>query len=167
MRLFALGQGDIRREVELEGLWPHKGGLVLKLKGVDSIHDAEAFLHCELQVPLAERALLEPGAAYISDLIGCEVFDGERGIGTVSSVQLGAGEAPLLVVKDGSLEHLLPLAEAFLESSSAGAGFGLDFALDRGRKQIHMRLPEGLLDMNAPVLPKEPRSQKKPRDREK
>jgi len=49
--LFALGEDDKRREVELDEFWPHKGSLVLKLKGVDSINDAETFLRCELQVP--------------------------------------------------------------------------------------------------------------------
>ena len=32
------------REVRVAGCWPHKGRYVLKLEGVDSIDDAEAFL---------------------------------------------------------------------------------------------------------------------------
>jgi len=149
MRLYALGQDDKRREVELEEFWPHKGSLVLKLKGVDSMNDAETFLRCELQVPAAERALLDPGEAYISDLVGCEVIDAGRTIGTVSTVQFGAGEAPLLVVRDGNLEHLLPLAEAFLAAPADG------IAIDIANKKIHMRLPEGLLDVNAPLPTKQ------------
>jgi 16S rRNA processing protein RimM len=145
MRLFALGQDDKRREVELEEFWPHKGGLVFKLKGVDSINDAETFLRCELQIPLAERAQLEPGEAFISDLVGCEVLDSGRKVGTVVSVQFGAGEAPLLVVQEGKQEHLLPFAEAFLEASSGNS------AVDVAHKKIHMHLPEGLLDVNAPL----------------
>ena len=154
MRLFALGQDDKRREVELEEFWPHKGSLVFKLKGVDSINDAETFLRCELQIPASERAPLEPGEAYISDLVGCEVLDGGNKIGTVTSVQFGAGEAPLLVVRDGKQEHLLPLAEAFLNAN------GENTAIDVAHKKIHMRLPEGLLDMNAP-LPTKQRDEKK------
>lgn len=149
MRLFALGQDDKRREVELEEFWPHKGSLVFKLKGVDSINDAETFLRCELQVPAAERAPLEPGEAYISDLVGCEVIDAGRNIGTVTAVQFGAGEAPLLVVRDGKQEHLLPLAEAFLDAN------GENTAIDVAHKKIHMRLPEGLLDVNAPLPTKQ------------
>ena len=142
MKLFALGQDDQRREIELEGLWPHKGGLVLKLKGIDSINDAETFLRCEIQIPASERAPLEPGEAYISDLVGCEVFDNGKKIGQVNTVQFGAGEALLLVVQAGDSEHLVPLAEEFLESKT---GF------DVTHKQIRMRLPEGLLEMNVPV----------------
>jgi 16S rRNA processing protein RimM len=145
MHLFALGPDDKRREVELEEFWPHKDSLVLKLKGVDSIHDAETFLRCELQVPRAQRAQLEPGAAYISDLVGCEAIDRGRRVGIVTAVQFGAGEAPLLVVQDGKQEHLLPFADAFLEASSRGP------ALDVEHKKIYMRLPEGLLEVNAGV----------------
>jgi ribosomal 30S subunit maturation factor RimM len=42
---------------------------------------------------------LEPGWTYLSDLIGCTVFDGQREIGEIEDVQFGAGEAPLLVVR--------------------------------------------------------------------
>jgi 16S rRNA processing protein RimM len=160
MRLFALGPDANRREVELEELWPHKGNLVFKLKGVDSINDAETFLRCELQIPLAERAQLEPGEAYISDLVGCEVTDAGRKIGTVTAVQFGAGEAPLLVVRDGKQEHLLPLAETFLEAPGGG------IALDVTHKMIRMHLPEGLLEINAPLSTKERAAQKKSQDSE-
>ncbi len=144
MRLLALGPDGNHREVELEEVWPHKGSLVFKLKGIDSINDAETFLRCELQIPLAERAPLDLGEVYISDLVGCEVLDQGCNIGRITDVHFGAGEAPLLVVRDGSQEHLLPLADAFLEATSSAA-------LDIPNKKIHMRLPEGLLEANAPL----------------
>jgi 16S rRNA processing protein RimM len=144
MHLFALGQDNTRREVELEEFWPHKGSLVLKLKGIDSINDAETFLRHELQVPRAERAQLEPGAAYISDLVGCDVLDGGRTVGRVTAIQFGAGEAPLLVVHDGKQEHLLPFADVYLEAPTGGT------AVDVEGRKIYMRLPEGLLDVNTP-----------------
>jgi len=156
--MFALGKDAQRREVELEECWPHKDYLVLKLKSVDSMNDAETFLRCELQIPRAERAQLEPGAAYISDMVGCEVLDHGRKIGTVTDVQFGAGEAPLLVVQGvGSAgkvrEHLLPLAEEFLEGGTAG--------IDIARKQIRMNLPEGLLEINAALTKEEKEAQLK------
>ena len=61
MKLFALPKAeDVRRELEVEDLWPHKGLLVLKFRGVDSMSDAELLIGSELQVPAAERA--GPGA---------------------------------------------------------------------------------------------------------
>jgi len=145
MKLWALAKsGESRREVEIEELWPHKGLLVLKLVGIDSISDAEALIGSELQVPRADRAELEPGWNYVSDLVGCRVSDRGREIGRIEDVQLGAGEAPLLVVAgaDGK-KYDVPFAEACLE--------GVDLA----GKQIWMRLPEGMLEINAPLTAEE------------
>src|SRR5947207_2885976 len=68
LTVFALAESDSRRELQIEDAWPHKDWLVLKFAGVDSMSDAEALVGSELQVPLSERAELEPGVAYVSDL---------------------------------------------------------------------------------------------------
>src|ERR1700704_3028791 len=72
-KLFALGgtaggkakrgnSADVsRRELELEEHWFHKGMVVLKFAGVDSISDAEALVGSEIQVPQSERATLGNG----------------------------------------------------------------------------------------------------------
>jgi 16S rRNA processing protein RimM len=143
MRLFALGNDGRRQQLQVEGFWPHKGMLVLEFAGILSISEAEALVGCELQVPSSERADLEPGWNYVSDLAGCVVFDGEREIGKVSHVQFGAGEAPLLVVTAGPKEYEIPFAEAFLKR------------VDPAGKRIEMVLPEGLLEVNAPLTDEE------------
>lgn len=149
MKLYALGKQDSRRGLEIEDLWPHKGLLVLKFRGVDSISDAEALVGAELQVSRAERAKLEPGWTYVSDLVGCTVFDRGREIGRIEEVQLGAGEAPLLIVADGRGKKFdIPFAEEYLEST------------DVARRQVRMRLPEGMLEVNAPVTEEERRHQR-------
>ena len=143
-RLWALMKTGERREVTVEDLWPHKGFLVLKFAGIETISDAEPLVGAELQLPRSERAVLEPGWTYLSDLIGCTVFDGSREIGRIEDVQFGAGEAPLLIVPGGAkLPYEIPFAEAYLEK------------VDLERKQVRMRLPEGLLDVNAAVKKEE------------
>ncbi len=140
MRLWALAKDGQRREVQVEDLWPHKSLLVLKFVGVESISDAESLVGAELQLPRSERAELEPGWTYLSDLVGCKVFDGEREIGPIEDVTFGAGEAPLLVVKSGAkFPYEIPFAQSYLEK------------VDLEQKQIRMRLPEGLLEVNAPL----------------
>jgi 16S rRNA processing protein RimM len=140
MQLSALGKNGERRAVTIDDLWPHKSFLVLKFEGVETMTDAEALIGAELQVPISERATLEPGWTYLSDLVGCTVFDGAKEIGEIEDVQFGAGEAPLLVVKSGTkLPYEIPFAEVFLEK------------LDLERKQLRMKLPEGLLEVNAPL----------------
>lgn len=137
-----------RRRLKLESSWPHKGQIVLKFAGIDSISDAEKLVGCELQIPATERATLDAGSAYVGDLIGCVVFDGSREIGKVRDVQFGAGEAPLLVV-DGAQQYDIPFADAFLKR------------VDVAQREIHMLLPEGMLEVNAPMTAEEKEQQKK------
>src|SRR5438034_4692661 len=104
LRILASAEDGNRRELQIEDAWPHQDLLVLKFAGIDSISDAEPLVRSELQVPLGERAELEPGAAYVSDLAGCMLFDRDREVGVISDVRFGAGEAPLLVVGSGKSE---------------------------------------------------------------
>jgi 16S rRNA processing protein RimM len=146
MQLWALLKSGERRAVQIEDLWPHKSFLVLKFEGIETISDAELLAGAELQLPESDRGKLEPGWTYLSDLIGCQVFDGEREVGPIEDVQFGAGEAPLLVVGGvGKLRYEIPFAEAYLEK------------VDLDRNQVRMRLPEGLLEVNAPLTEKEKR----------
>jgi len=149
-RLFALDpKQQLRRELELEGYWPHKGGMIFKFRGLDSISQAESLLGCEIQISAEERAQLPPGSAWLSDLVGCELWD-ERGgnprkLGRISAVQPGAGEAPLLVVAADQKELLVPFAAEYL------------IALEPQHKRLRMTLPEGLLSLDAPLTEEEKR----------
>jgi 16S rRNA processing protein RimM len=150
MKLLALPKqpDTLRRELEVEAMWPHKGLLVLKFLGVDSISEAETLVGCELQVPRSQRSELQAGWNYVSDLAGCSVLDHGREVGRIEDVQFGAGEAPLLIVRDPAGRLLeVPFAEAYLES------------VDVERKQVRMKLPEGLLEVNAPLTAEEKREQ--------
>jgi 16S rRNA processing protein RimM len=149
LRVFALAEDGSRRELKIEDTWPHKHWLVLKFAGVNSISDAEPLVGCELQVPQNERASLGPGAVYVSDLVSCVLFDREREIGLVSDVRFGAGEAPLLVVGAGKTEYEIPYAQEFL------------VRIDLDQKRIEMNLPEGLLEVNAPLTDEEKQQQSK------
>lgn len=147
-RLFVVDPHGQRRRLELENHWFHKGHVVLKFAGVDSISAAELLAGSEVQVPREERAELQAGAVYISDLIGCSLYDRGREVGRIENVQFGAGEAPLLVVK-GRKEFLVPWAEEYVER------------LDLHGRRMEMKLPPGLLDVDAPLTEDEKRMQQK------
>ena len=149
LRLFALAQDGNRRELKIEDTWPHKEFLILKFAGVDSISEAEPLVACELQVPRSERAQLEDGATYVSDLVGCTLADHGKEVGVVSDVRFGAGEAPLLVVGSAKSELEIPFAQEFL------------VRVDLEGKRIEMNLPEGLLEVNAPLTQEEKEQQQK------
>lgn len=147
MRLFALGKTGDRAELKVEDLWPHKGSLILKFTGVDSMSAAELLVGCELQVPRSQRAKLDPGWTYTSDLIGCSIFDNGHDIGVVDDVKFGAGEAPLLIVKAKAQRYEIPFAEAYLKQ------------VDVSGRRIEMSLPDGLLEVNAPLSEEEKQQQ--------
>jgi 16S rRNA processing protein RimM len=76
-------------------------------------------------------------------MVGCEVFDTSSGIaksiGNISDVQFDAGDAPLLTVMQGTKEQMVPFAEDYI------------VRVDTAAKRIEMKLPEGLLELDAPV----------------
>ena len=122
------------------------GRVVLHFVGVDSIEQAEKLAGKEVIVPLTERLPLDSDAAYISDLIGCTVFDRDQPLGTVEDVEFPATPdglrrleeaAPLLTVKSATnAEILIPFVNAYL------------LELNVAEKQIRMALPEGLIELN-------------------
>ena len=134
-----------RRELHLDEFWPHKGGMVFKFEGVDSIEEAEKLLGSEIQIPAVERAELDEGAFYVSELLGCLIVETSqaeacRNIGAVADVNFGAGTAPLLIVNDESgKEFMIPFVESFTKK------------LDLKGKRIEMQLPEGMLELDAPL----------------
>ncbi len=145
-RILLLNLSGERRSLEIENHWFHKGLVVLKFSGIDSINDAEALLlqgH-EVQIPASEAAPLDKDTVFVHDLVGCSLFDAASGreAGVIEDVTLGAGSAPLLIVKvpgQSETECMIPFAEEYVEQ------------IDTANKRIRMRLPAGLLEINRPV----------------
>lgn len=134
----------------LESSWLHKGRVVLKFVGIDSIDDAEGLRGAELVIPAADRMPLDPDAAYIGDLIGCQLFDltqpGHPSVGVVRDVLQQESTTDILVVlaPDGE-QHWIPFAKAYL------------VRIDAPGRRLEMRLPSGLLEVNAPLTEAERR----------
>ena len=138
------------REAEVTEYWlpvgKNQGRIVLKLAGVDSITDAEGIAGLEVLAPLEERPELEDEANYISDLIGCTVFDRGVSVGVIADVQFATTpdglrrleeSAPMLVVTSPEGDELLvPFAKDFVVS------------VDVQQMRVEMALPVGLLDVN-------------------
>lgn len=146
--LWALLTDGNRRELDLEEFWSHKGRMVFKFAGIDSIEDAQALVGSEIQIPSAQRAQLEEGSVYISDLKGCAVTahsgsEPPRSLGKIDDVIFGAGEAPLLEIREGKKEYLIPFVEKFVEK------------MDLTRREIALVVPEGMLELDAPLSSEE------------
>lgn len=129
------------RRVRLERCWltPSRGGqAIFHFEDIHTIEQAETLRGMEVQVPIEQRAELAAGNYFVSDLVGCEVW--EKGaalaLGSVRDVEFTGGAAPLLAVDTEHGEVLLPLAAEFCQR------------IDVQGKRIDVILPDGLLDLN-------------------
>jgi 16S rRNA processing protein RimM len=138
------------RSAEVVAFWlpvgKNEGRVVLQFAGIDTISDAESIAGLDVLVPREERLPLDDESVYISELVGCTVYDGSTPVGVVEDVQFAMtadggrrldDAAPLLAVTspDGD-EILIPFAKAFL------------VAVNTDAKRIEMTLPEGLIEIN-------------------
>ena len=128
------------RRVAVLSCWLHNDQAIFHFEGSQGIEDAERQRGLEVQVPLAERLPLPASHYYITDLVGCEVWERDgRPLGTVRDVQLVGEETPgtpLLVVETPAGELLLPLAEEICTR------------IDTAARRIEAVLPAGLREMN-------------------
>ena len=124
--------------MEIERTWTHRGHLIFKFHGVDSISQAEPLAGSDVSIPLEQRAEPPAGEYFQSDLIGCSLIDPVgRSLGTVTDFQ-ETGGTPLLeaTTADGA-ELLIPFAKSIC------------ITIDIAHKQIRVNLPDGLEDLNA------------------
>lgn len=136
--------------VAIEQAWLHKGRVVLKFAGIDSISAAEILRAAEVVIPATERMPLSGDEAYIGDLVGCQLVDvGQPNhpvIGTIRDVIQQEQTADLLVVvADDGTEHWIPFAKAYL------------VRVDLPGHRVEMNLPPGLLEVNASLNEEERR----------
>ena len=131
-----LRRGDEERAAEVEGHRFHKGRVLLKFAGVDSMTDAERLRGFDVVVPEEELHELPEDFYYDFDLVGCAVVttSGEA-VGTVDSV-LRTGAAELLSVRRaGGGEVLIPFVDEICPE------------VDVEARRIVVDPPEGLLDL--------------------
>jgi 16S rRNA processing protein RimM len=136
-----LSNGERSRRCCIEEAWFHKAKrqerVILKFQGVDTMTEAEALAGSLVQVPRSERFPLPVGQWYVSDLMGCAVLENAEVLGTVVGWD-ETGGVPLLRIEGQQGEILIPYAAEIC------------FAVDAGEKEIHVRLPEGLKEVNSP-----------------
>jgi 16S rRNA processing protein RimM len=136
----------------------HPGMGVFHFAGCTTISEAETLRGYDVLLPFEERVELPAGQYFVTDLIGCIVFElpadrakfssppcsmeeAPRVLGTVRDVFFtgeGVAGTPLLEVETPHGELLVPLAEDICTR------------IDVATRRIDVRLPEGLSEVNAP-----------------
>jgi len=145
------------RSIQLKSFWTERnrpGFGVFHFEGVSSIGEAEKLRSLEIQIPLEQRVSLPAGKYFVTDLIGCSVFELYFERPAVSSSPCSLSEAPallgsvrdvffpgesqpgtpLLSVDTSSGELLIPLAEDICKK------------IDIAARRVEVLLPEGLRD---------------------
>ncbi len=125
-----------RQRLALENSWQHKGRMVLKFRGIDSIDAAERLIGAWVEIDAGEAAPLPAGSYWDHDLIGCAVCSSEgTHLGVVRDVLRIAGNSQLVI--DGTKgEFLVPMVASICKVVSIE------------RREIVVDLPEGLMDLN-------------------
>ena len=152
-------QGPIEeaRSVEITASWlpkgKNEGRIVFAVAGCSDIEQASLLAGLDLLTPREDRIRLPDDEVYISDLVGCDLFDGARHAGIIQDVRFPTSAdgrkrldvAPLLILRapDGS-EILVPFVKDFLK------------AVDLPQRRLMMNLPRGLLDVDIDAAEEDP-----------
>lgn len=150
---------DEPQRVKVQSCWlsqNHRRQIVFHFEGANSISDAEKLRGFEVLLPLEQRVSLPERQYFISDLIGCTVFETPAKLPLVASSPCSMAEAPallgavrdvqfpgeemagtpLLVVDTPRGEILIPLAEDICTR------------IDPVERRIDVVLLEGLRELN-------------------
>ena len=123
-----------QKRLEIKTVQPHGNVVLLAFQGVDTVEGAEALRGKTLYIR-REDVTLPEGRYFITDLIGCTVYDCESGkkLGELSDVsQTGANDV-WHITKDGR-EYLLPAIEEVI------------VAVDPAGNEIQVRPMKGIFD---------------------
>ena len=124
--------GDLKEYV-IESVRYQKDVVLLKLKGIDIIEDAEKIKGKHIKIPREDAKALEEDEYFIADLIGCEVYEDEL-IGVVEDV-FTAGASDVYVIKRKNKKDLLLPALATVIKK-----------VDVEDRKIYVEVPRGLED---------------------
>lgn len=134
-KIYLKQEGELR-EYEVESFRIVRNSPFLKLKGINSLQEAEALRGREILARAEDFPALEDGLYYDFQLLGCLVKTADgRELGRVVEL-ITMGSANLLVVEIAGKKVEIPLVETICRQ------------IDPAAKIIIIEPPEGLLELN-------------------
>jgi len=136
----------------------HRSQMVFHFAGVNSISEAEKLRGFEVLLPLEQRASLPEGWHFVSDLIGCSVFETPSNVPVAASSPCSLAEAPALLgtVRDVQFPGEEIAGTPLLEVDTSQGELLIPLAgdictkIDPRARRIDVMLPEGLRELNQP-----------------
>jgi len=118
---------------DIEQVRYQKDMVLLKLKTIDSIEEAEKLKNHYIKIPRNQAKELEEGEYFIADLIGCEVYENEL-IGVLDDIFTAGGGDVYVIKRKEKKDLLLPALNSVIKN------------VDIGNKRIDVEIPRGLDD---------------------
>lgn len=121
--------------VEIQRSHPHKNIVLMKIKGTDTVEQAQLLRNKILYMDRNDVEL-EEGSYFVQDLIGLEVIDGDSGVsyGKICEVsETGANDVYHIKDSDGKIRLIPAIPDVVLDTN-----------ITDGKMTI--RVPEGLFD---------------------
>lgn len=121
--------------LEIEEVKYSKNQVLLKIKGIDTIEQANKYRNCYLKIPRAKAGKLPENTYFIADLIGLQVYSDEgKLLGKVEDIY-NTGSSDIYVVKDEcGKQILLPAIKEVIKQ------------IDLEQEKIIVHLLKGLVD---------------------
>ncbi len=119
---------------EIKSVKYHKSSVIIKLKGVDDVNDAERLKNKVVYVLRESIDDLPDDTYFVVDLIGLEVFEGEAFLGKITEVISTGSNDVYVVSREGEKDILIPALREVVEEVNVNEGY------------MKVKIPEGLLD---------------------
>lgn len=88
------------QEMQIEEVKYSKNQVLLKLKGIETVEEAEKYRNCYLKLPREKARKLPKNTYFIADLIGLEVYTEEGNLlGKIDDIY-NTGASDIYVIKD-------------------------------------------------------------------
>lgn len=104
-----------QKDYTVENVRFFKEQVILKLKGINSLEEAEKYKNKKLFAKKEDLPPLSDGRYYISDIIGFDIFADGKKIGTLSDVDVSGPIDMLVIKRDNKKEAYVPNIEKFVD----------------------------------------------------
>ncbi len=112
-----------------------KGHFILSFEDLE-LEEAQSYIGAELYLPLSLLPPLSGKQFYFHEVLGFSIYDKEAGLIGNLEAMLDSGAQPLFKISNADQKEILvPAIDDFIER------------IDREQKEIHLILPEGLLEV--------------------
>jgi 16S rRNA processing protein RimM len=135
-RVFMKDRRGVLRQEEVLSVQPHKGAFLMKLKGVETIEQAEELRSASIFVDRISIGQKEEGEFFWDEIIGLEVYLKTGAyVGEIKNI-VSTGSNDIYVIRNGESEVLVPAIHDVVDTIDV-----------QGGKMVITNM-EGLLDLN-------------------